>query len=307
MGLRLPSLSSLRIFMQVARSSSFSETARLLNVSQPALSRTVRLLEEQLGQRLFDRDTRNVRLTAAGETLLPIVERLAADFDGAFAELEQSFAGRRGRVVVGALPSVAAVGLPGALSGFVADHPRVEVLIRDDLSGALYAQLRERQIDFAITIPPDEPGFAFTPLYSDPYGLACRGDDAILQRAEIDWSIFASRPYIALSARSSVRMLSDAALARAGVAARPLFECAHVATLAGLIEAGLGVSALPRSTLALLNSSVVAWRELSAPIVARTIGVAHLETRTLAPAANALMRRLLRVLQHDGASYPHSE
>ena len=95
---------SLRLFLQIARSLSFSETARIANLSQPALSRTIKLLEEDLAVRLFDRNSRNLRLTAAGAALLPTVERLTADFDLAFRELAQTFDGQRGRVIVGALP-----------------------------------------------------------------------------------------------------------------------------------------------------------------------------------------------------------
>ena len=99
------SLITLRIFLRVAQTCSFSETARLEHVSQPALSRTIRLLEEQLGARLFDRDTRNVTLTAAGAQLQPIAERLISEYDLAFTDLAQALSGERGRVTVGALPS----------------------------------------------------------------------------------------------------------------------------------------------------------------------------------------------------------
>jgi len=100
---RPPSLTSLRLFMQVAHHRSFSEAGRVANISQPALSRTIKLLEEELGVRLLDRNSRNVTLTTAGEALLPVVERLTADFDGAFHELAETFSGARGRVVVGVL------------------------------------------------------------------------------------------------------------------------------------------------------------------------------------------------------------
>ncbi|HEY3696380.1 LysR family transcriptional regulator [Phenylobacterium sp.] len=295
---RSPSLTSLRLFMEVAQSRSFSETARLVNVSQPALSRTIRLLEEQLGQRLFDRDTRNVALTAAGEALLPVVTRLTVDFDDAFSELEQSFAGQRGRVVVGALPSVAAFGLPRALADFRDTHPRVEILLRDDLSGALYQQMRERQIDFAITIPPDEAHeFAFDHIYSDPCVLICRPDDPLSKLDTASWSVFTDRPFIAMAPKSSVRALTDAALARAGATARPLFECAHIGTVGGLVDAGHGISALPHSSLPLLQSGRLVWRPLDDPLAARAIGVARVEKRTPSPAAGALIQHLLAELR----------
>ena len=69
---RTPTLTSLRLFLQVAGSRSFSETARAANLSQPALSRTIKLLEEDLGVRLFDRNSRNVHLTSAGAARLVI-------------------------------------------------------------------------------------------------------------------------------------------------------------------------------------------------------------------------------------------
>ncbi|HSX55237.1 MAG TPA: LysR family transcriptional regulator, partial [Sphingomonas sp.] len=165
---RLPSIATLRLFIQVAKSASFSETARVAAISQPALSRTIRLLEEELGVRLFDRDTRNVRLTSAGETLLPAVQRLVREFEDTFGELEQSFSGKRGHVVIGALPSVAAKMLPLALVDFCTANPDIELTVREGLSDDLYQQMRDRQIDLAIVTPPDRADqFDFVAMLED--------------------------------------------------------------------------------------------------------------------------------------------
>jgi len=277
----------------VAQSSSFSDTARAMGVSQPALSRTIRLLEEELGVRLFDRDTRNVNLTAAGEMLLPAVERLVDDFHATFSELEHALSGKRGRVVIGALPSVAAKLLPMAIARFQADYPEVEVIVRDSLSGTLYQQMRERQVDFSITTPPEQPEmFTFKPLMIDECVLVCADGDPLVQDGPASWSIFAERPFIAMAPSSSVRKLTDTALVRANVTAKPLFECAHLATVGGLIVAGLGISALPRSTLPLLNRAEIASVPLKTPRATRTIGIAHLANRSLSPSAALLAQCL---------------
>src|SRR5829696_1873944 len=102
----------LSAFLQLAHTGSFSEAARLQGISQPALSRTVQQMEEAVGQRLFDRTTRSVVLTPTGQELLPIAERLIAELDSSFGELGRFIEGRRGRVAVAALPSIAAVLLP---------------------------------------------------------------------------------------------------------------------------------------------------------------------------------------------------
>lgn len=290
---RKPSLSSLRLFMQVAYNRSFSETGRLANVSQPALSRTIRLLEEQLEVRLFDRNSRNVELTSAGEALLPIVERLTADFDHAFSELAQNFAGERGRVVLGALPSVAAGMLPSLLASFHATHPQVDITLRDSISGALLQQLNERQIDLAITTQTDEADLIFTPLMQDDMMLvvAAGGPHDIGEPAS--WALLGEHPFIAMAPRSSVRELTDVVMARANVSSKPLYECTHLSTVGALIEAGLGITALPRSTLDMLQRGRIAARPLIDPVVERTIGIARAAGRSLSPAADAFLQHLL--------------
>lgn len=288
---RTPSLSSLRLFMQVAVTSSFSETARLANLSQPALSRTIKLLEEELGVRLFDRNSRNVALTPAGAALLPTVERLAGDFDLAFEELRQTFAGQRGRVIVGALPSAAAHILPTIIADFRRTHPQVEIILRDNLSGALYQQMLDRLVDFAITTPPGlGEGFRFDPIMDDECVLVSRREEADAIAAPADWAVFAQSPFIAMEARSSVRLLTDSAFAKTDMLVRPLYECAQLATVGGLVSAGLGITLLPRSTLPMLGvGGDIAWRSMAPPHVSRTIGIARLENRSLSPAAKAFM------------------
>ena len=290
---RKPSLSSLRLFMQVAYNRSFSETGRLTNVSQPALSRTIRLLEEQLEVRLFDRNSRNVELTSAGEALLPIVERLTADFDHAFSELAQNFAGERGRIVVGALPSVAAGMLPSLLASFHATHPQVDITLRDSISGALLQQLNERQIDLAITTRTDEADLIFTPLMQDDMMLVVAAGGPHDSGEPASWTLLGEHPFIAMAPRSSVRELTDVVMARANVSSKPLYECTHLSTVGALIEAGLGITALPRSTLDMLQRGRIAARPLIDPVVERTIGIARAAGRSLSPAADAFLLHLL--------------
>jgi len=284
---RTPSMSSLRLFLQVAHSLSFSDTARTAHISQPALSRTIKLLEEDLGVRLFDRNSRNVNLTAAGAALLPTVERLTAEFDMAFRELGETFQGQRGRVVVGALPSVAADLLPKAIARFQESRPQVEIVIRENLTGSLGQNLQDRLIDFAVTTPPaDGEGTRFQPLFDDDYVLVGRPEDLAGIANPAPWRTFVDLPFIAMESRSSVRMLTDVAFSNAGIAPKTRYECAQLATVGALIAQGLGISLLPRSTLRLLGmTGQLDWRMPEPPRVSRQIGLCWLKDRTLAPVA----------------------
>jgi LysR family carnitine catabolism transcriptional activator len=292
---RQPSLKSLRLFLDVSRTLSFSETARSANLSQPALSRTIKLLEEDLGVALFDRNSRNVTLTASGAALVPIVERLTADFDLAFRELAQTFAGERGRVVVGALPSAAVELLPMAIARFQKQRPRVEIIIRENQMGSLMQNLQDRMLDFAVSIPPPIPGpIVFQPLFEDDCVLVCRLQDVASIPDPVPWSIFRKLPFIGMEPRSSVRMLTDFAFAKANIITPARFECGQLATVGGLISEGLGISLLPRSTLRLLAAGdKVTSRPLAAPRISRTIGICTLHGRTLVPAASAFLATLL--------------
>lgn len=292
---RRPSMASLRLFLQVARSLSFSETARAANLSQPALSRTIKLLEEELGVRLFDRNSRNVRLTEAGAALVPTVERLTQDFDLAFRELAQTFEGMRGRVIIGALPSVAAALLPRVIARFQKMRPQVEIIVRENLTGGLDQNLHDRLLDFAISTPQAaDAEIVFRPLFRDDCVLVGRPEDLDGVADPAPWTVFQEKPFIGMEARSSVRMLTDAAFARADITTPVLYQCSQLATVGAFIGEGLGVSLLPRSTLDLLGrEGRIGWRSTQPPKAARLIGVCHLLSRSLTPAAQALLVTLL--------------
>ncbi|WP_343615934.1 LysR substrate-binding domain-containing protein [Novosphingobium sp.] len=288
---RTPSLSVLRQFRILAQTVNFSRAAEMSCVSQPALSRTIRLLEEDLGGRLFDRNRRHVSLTPAGEDLLRLTERLIADFDEAFDQLGQTLSGQRGRVVLGVLPSYAVGDLPQVLSRFRDQWPGVDVTVREGLAGTIYQHLRERLIDLAVMTPPEETeeDFTFLPLFSDPCALVCRAGEA---SPTPDWNSFTQSPFIAMAPSSSVRQITDAAFARAGLTPRPLYECAQPATLGAFIAAGLGISALPLSCRPMVGAHDLEWHRLDDPQSERLIGIAHLSGRSLSPAAQNMMAAL---------------
>src|SRR5881397_596245 len=111
-------LHQLRYFVAVAAERHFTKAAHGLRIAQPSVSRAIRVLEEELGAPLFHRMTGNVALTPAGETLLPWARRVLADVDGATGEVRELADLRRGRLAVGATPSLTITLLPPALAKF---------------------------------------------------------------------------------------------------------------------------------------------------------------------------------------------
>ena len=117
-------LRQLEAFVQVANAGSFRQAALQLGQSQPALSRFIQQAEQTLATRLFDRDTRHVRITDAGRELLPIAQRILRDFDDALGGFGEFMAGRSGCISVVTLPSTGIALLPQAMVAFFLRHRR---------------------------------------------------------------------------------------------------------------------------------------------------------------------------------------
>lgn len=283
-------LQQLEAFLQIAASGSFRAAAEALHVSQPALSRTVRVAEELLGARLFDRDTRHVELSAAGRELLPVARRILAEFDDASSELAQFLEGRSGHVTVAALPSVGVALLPGAIAAFRARQPQVGFSIIEAPAESLLAAVAEGRADFGISVQPaPDQRLHYRHLLDDPFVLLCRQDDALAKRRALPWSVCATRPFLASQPGSSIRPMTDAVFLQKGLAVRPAFDYPSVGVGGAMVAAGLGVAALPRLALRLIDRQGLAAVALHRPEIARRIGLITRAGRSLSPVAQAFL------------------
>ena len=239
-------LQDLHVFATVANERSFSVAARRLHRTQPAVSQAVRRLEDELGDRLFDRSSRNGALTEAGILLLEHAERLlrlAADAEAAVRELQQV---RRGRVVIGANEAAVHSLLPH-IQAFTAQHPRVSVDVRRVPSRRMAAELMDHSIDFGIlTFLPKEPGLQSVPLGSDELVMLAHPAHPLAKRKRVS---------VAEVGREVVIAHNDPSPARERVLR--FYERKHtpiniqisLPSLDGIkraVEMGTGVAVLPR-------------------------------------------------------------
>lgn len=294
------SLRQLQIFRAVAELSSFSAAAERLHLSQPALSSAIRKLEDGLGAKLFDRTTRQVVLTADGEELRRLGSRLIDEFEAVASDLHDYLAQRRGRVVVAALPSLAAVTLPPALARFKTQYPGVSVIIRDTLHNQIQELVESGAADFGLTVAPDKArDLEFRPLFLDRFVMICRKDHKLAARQSVAWSDIVQHPVITMARTSSVRQLIDSACATAGIEPQSQYDPEHLATVGALVSQGLGVAALPSLTIPLLRFADLAEIPIRKPVVERTMGLVQRKGRTLSVAAASLIRTI------SDTSQPH--
>lgn len=287
--------SQISAFLKLADTSSFREAAVQLGVSQPALSRTIQHIETRVGVRLFDRDTRTVTLTPAGERLRPLALRLLDDYEAVFRDLQEFVEGREDVIRVAALPSVASAVLPAAIQSFQPRFPGVRIEIWEDVGELVQNAVLEKTADIGIAPPPASTiDLRYQELLKDNIVLVCRKDDLLAEAAEHSWSVFAAHRFIAMSAETGLRKMVDSALTQAGVMVERSFNCSAATTAGGLVAAGQGISALSRLMIAQIGSPALVWRPLIDPAVARSIGIVRHKSRSLSPAAAVFVREVER-------------
>jgi DNA-binding transcriptional LysR family regulator len=286
-----PTLRQLEAFLAVARTLSFSKASRLIHLSQPALSSAIRKLEDAIGTRLFDRDTRNVNLTPAGAELLKVGDDLVDNFDFALTRVRDYLGGKRGRIAIAAAPSVAAGFLPEIIATFQHTYPGIALQLHDTFSERCIDMLHNGKVDLALApAKRADPALLHRDLFRDHLVLFCRSDHPLAKRRTVTWRQLAPFGCISVRAPSSVRQLVDAAYARAYATWHPAFEVEYVSTAIGLITSGLAVAVLPHLMIKQVNLGPVVYRRITGPEIHRDICAITLKSRSLAPAAEAFIQ-----------------
>ncbi len=289
-------LTELQALVAVADQQSFRAAAESLHLSQPALSRRIGKLEAALGTPLLARTTRHVALTATGREFLEPARAALGGLQDAVLRLAGSTALRHGRVGLACVPSVAAQVLPTVLRAFTTRFPGVRVQLTDGSASAVLAAVTDGQADFGIDfVGAQEPEVRFEPLGREPYVLVMPRTHAWARRRSVRWGELAGQRMVSVSRRSGNRVLIDQALAE--LPARPVafHEAEHVAGALALVEAGLGVAALPRLGVP-ARHPVLATVRLVEPVVERVLGLVTPVNRPLPPAAGVLHDMLASAL-----------
>ncbi|GAS98156.1 LysR family transcriptional regulator [Mycolicibacterium canariasense] len=242
-------LRQLEYFVAVVEEANFTRAAQRMLVAQPAVSTQVARLERELGQPLLDRSRREVRLTAAGQAVLPFARaalRAVRQARTAVDELAQLV---RGVVTIGTVTSHN-VDMPQLLADYHHAHPGVEIMLSTDTSDALIDGVRAGRLDVAIaSVGADEvpDGLAVLPTTEQVIDAVVGVDDPWARRRTVGLAALADRPLISLPVGGGIRRQFDIACAEAGVSPRVAFEAATPEALADLAARGLGVAIVPRS------------------------------------------------------------
>lgn len=276
----------LKAFLAVLEYSSFNEAARRLNLSQPALSRRIKGLEEAVGAQLIERTTRHVAPTHVGRELLPLVRRLVDEFEESILSISDLGGRHRAQVTLASVPTAAFYFLPRVIEAFNARYPGIRFRILDLSANEGLEAVANGEVEFGINITgAARDDLSFTALIDDPFVLACRRDHPFAKAGSLTWRDLEGHPMIGVSKTSGNRAVLDQALARANLHLNWFYEVNHLSTSLGLVEAGLGVSVVPKLATPQVEHPLIATVTLLDPIVSRSIGLVERRGRRLSPAA----------------------
>jgi DNA-binding transcriptional LysR family regulator len=274
----------LRQFAAVARTEHLTRAADQLGVPQPTLSRTIAHLEADLGVHLFTRPGRNIQLTRHGRLLSESAERALAILQSTLDQLTGETDPEHGRVALAFLHTLGTDVVPRLLRDFRSAHPAIRFALVQDSSSVMLEKLLAGEVDMCLTVPvPTAPGVEAAALDEQRVDLFVPSGHPLAGRQNIKLADAAAEDFICTTRGHGLRIITDELCEAAGFAPRIVFEGEQVATIRGLVGAGLGVALLPADPEP--DPSVTTIR-IARPKAARTVCLTWMADRELtAPAA----------------------
>ena len=296
----------LRVFAEVAKHSSMARAAESLHLTPPAVSMQIKEVESQVGLPLFDRHSRTVTLSTAGEYFIVHARRLLAalkDAEDAMARFRKLESGLLNLGLV----STAQYFVPRLLTRFREEHPGVEIRLRVGANRDDLATLLQRgELDLAIMgRPPKEMATRAEPFAAHPHVFVAPPGHAILATGQPTVQALADCPLIVRESASGTRSLMDRFFQDHHLHPRIAMEMSSNETIKQAVMAGMGLSFLSLHTLGLeLRNGLIEIVQVRAGPVVRTWNVVHMQSKMLSPAAEALRYFILEhgeahLAEHD--------
>ncbi|MGO4147629.1 LysR substrate-binding domain-containing protein [Paenarthrobacter sp. YAF11_1] len=239
-------ISELVWFMRVAETGNVTQTSAELHMSQPALTRALQRLEEELGAELFARHKKRLLLNESGEILFPHAARAVSEIQAAKDRIKALQNPHGGSISLTFVTSYGSWLVPQLLSDFQKTSPQSHFTLRGCAADDVLASIRSGEADAGIMSPrPADPSLEWIPLASEPLGLATSIGADLSRRTTITPSDLHELPIMALRKEFGLRQITDSYLAGHGLVPNIILEATELSTLWGLVQRNVGVAILP--------------------------------------------------------------
>jgi LysR family transcriptional regulator, transcription activator of glutamate synthase operon len=273
-----------------------TDAAAVLRISQPTLSRLLARAEDELGTRLFERDADGVRPSPHGEVALAAARDIVRRYDQLRADLAELLDPDTGTVRLAFLHSIATSLVPRILHDFRVGAPRVRVVLRQESGHEMLRDLASGLSELALTAPRPPGPHGWLPLQRQRLVLAVPAGHRLAARRRVRLDEVADEDFVTVARGLGFRVLLDELLQAEGMTPRISFESADLATIEGLVGAGLGLAILPEQVVGASGTTGV---PLAAAGAERVVGLTWRTDRALPPAAARLLAFLRRAGPFD--------
>lgn len=274
----------LRYFQTVAQLEHFTRASEKLSVSQPALSRAIARLEEELGAPLFDRQGRTVSLNRYGKIFLNRVNRAMQEISAGEKEIEDLIDSLAGSVSLGFILSQGSSLVPDVLGLFRKDYPIIKFQLYQNITNNILDQLESSDLDFCIcTKPVSRKNVHWIQLLTEELFIIVPKDHPLAQKEIIKLNELAKESFITFKREVTLGEITNRLFKEAGFIPEVTFEGEDIITISGLVAAKLGIALIPH--IKGLDITEISQLRVSEPVCQRVIGLAWVEGRYLSPAA----------------------
>ncbi|HAW31009.1 MAG TPA: hyalin [Planctomycetaceae bacterium] len=262
----------LRYFLRVAERGNFTRAAEELMISQPALSRSIQKLEEELGQPVFERKTRSVALTEAGKLLQSRAQQVLTLLADTKAEISDD--GQSGQIRVGAIPTIAPFFLPDLLRQFSAEFPKASLIVQEDTTDHLLKRCTQGEIDLAIiALPVPAKYLEVEELFEEELFLVLPPDHPLVNKPHIRLNDIKSYPFVLLD---EAHCLSDNIVSfcrQRSFHPVAVEQTSQLAMVQELVSLSHGISMIPQMARRLDKTDRRVYRSISGNRPTRKIAV----------------------------------
>ena len=240
-------LKQLKAFLVLARTLNYANAANELCLSQSALSLSIKSLEDELGGKLFKRNTRRVDLTAEGNALIPFAKKLLANWEDMERDVKQRFKLHRGTLNIASMPFATHAILPAVLNEFNKHHPNINFSIHDIPNEKIIEKVQEGIFELGICFEPQHNDqLIFKPFFNEDFLALLPKDHVLAKHQSVTWQELCSYPFITLQKPSIIRHVVEEKCAHNDLILDLKIECHQISSLSHFVAFGMGVSAIPR-------------------------------------------------------------
>ncbi|MBI1886530.1 MAG: LysR family transcriptional regulator [Chloroflexi bacterium] len=278
-------------FVQVAAHNSFSRAAEVLQLTQPSITARIQSLERDLGEEVFERGGRGVRLTDAGQAFLPFAERILQTLQEARDAVEEVRNVQLGSLRLGSALTISTYVLPKILHAFRERHPNVEVSVRTGRSEQVLDMLLKDEVQVGLVRALSHPEIEAVSLYEDEIVLVANAEHAFAATRRATTEEVAAQPIILFDRGSSYYGLIHSFFRDAGMVPNVAMELDSLEATKRMVEDGLGIALVPRVTIEreLHVGALVEVEIVNTPPIRRTISLVYRRNRRRGRAVQALM------------------